>query len=324
MPVIPDNVGPFSFPKRDEDWQVLRNLRLRGDLIVEGNSNLGGGGALTDGDKGDIVISGSGAVFTIDAGVVSNAKLAAIATARFKGRTSGGSGEVEDLTGAQATALLSAVVGDAGAGGTKGLVPAPGAGDAAAGKFLKADGTFALPLAADTDSAPDNADYLVKTLHTGLSAERAVGDTATITADWSGANAVSFNVVKATAAEVRSCASNKVLTADLIESASALVALTDASPIVFDWDAGINRSLTKASNSQLQNPTNGQPGTWRTIIVTQDGTGNRTMSYDTQYQFPGGTEPVLTPTATTGVTVLNIFCVTSSLFYVFSALDMKV
>lgn len=43
------------------------------------------------------------------------------------------------------TALLSAVVGDSGSGGTKGLVPAPAAGDAAAGKFLKADGTFDVP-----------------------------------------------------------------------------------------------------------------------------------------------------------------------------------
>ncbi len=48
-------------------------------------------------------------------------------------------------THTQATADLDLVVGDTGSGGTKGLVPAPGAGDAAAGKFLKADGTFAVP-----------------------------------------------------------------------------------------------------------------------------------------------------------------------------------
>ena len=36
-------------------------------------------------------------------------------------------------------------VGDGGAGGTAGIVPAPGAGDAAAGKFLKADGTWTAP-----------------------------------------------------------------------------------------------------------------------------------------------------------------------------------
>lgn len=41
-----------------------------------------------------------------------------------------------------ATTFLDVLVGDAGAGGTKGLVPAPAAGDAAAGKFLKANGTW--------------------------------------------------------------------------------------------------------------------------------------------------------------------------------------
>ena len=40
---------------------------------------------------------------------------------------------------------LSAFTGDAGAGGAKGLVPAPASGDAAALKFLKADGTWAVP-----------------------------------------------------------------------------------------------------------------------------------------------------------------------------------
>jgi hypothetical protein len=37
------------------------------------------------------------------------------------------------------------MVGDTGSGGADGLVPAPPAGSAAAGKFLKADGTFAIP-----------------------------------------------------------------------------------------------------------------------------------------------------------------------------------
>lgn len=38
-----------------------------------------------------------------------------------------------------------AMVGDTGSGGTAGNVPAPASGDAAAGKFLKADGTWAVP-----------------------------------------------------------------------------------------------------------------------------------------------------------------------------------
>src|SRR6185369_877403 len=49
------------------------------------------------------------------------------------------------VTLANLTKGLSVVVGDSGSGGTKGLVPAPASGDAAAGKFLKADGTFAIP-----------------------------------------------------------------------------------------------------------------------------------------------------------------------------------
>jgi hypothetical protein len=41
--------------------------------------------------------------------------------------------------------VLAVMTGDAGTGGNVGYVPAPGAGDAAAGKYLKADGTFAVP-----------------------------------------------------------------------------------------------------------------------------------------------------------------------------------
>lgn len=82
---------------------------------------------------------------TIASKAVTNAKLADVATATFKGRTTAATGVPEDLTVTQATALLNAFVGDSGAGGTKGLVPAPATGDAAAGKYLKADGTFAVP-----------------------------------------------------------------------------------------------------------------------------------------------------------------------------------
>src|SRR5688572_5078796 len=51
----------------------------------------------------------------------------------------------QQVSFANVTKAISVMVGDSGSGGTKGLVPAPGAGDAAAGKFLKADGTFAVP-----------------------------------------------------------------------------------------------------------------------------------------------------------------------------------
>ena len=94
-------------------------------------------GGIADGDKGDVTVSGSGAVWTLDAGVVGNAKLASVAPATFKGRVTAGSGAPEDLTAAQATALLDPVT-----SGAKGLAPASGGGTA---NFLRADGTWAAP-----------------------------------------------------------------------------------------------------------------------------------------------------------------------------------
>jgi hypothetical protein len=55
---------------------------------------------------------------------------------------SAGTGAPTALTAAQATAIMNAFTGDSGAGGVKGLVPAPAAGDAAAVKVLCADGTW--------------------------------------------------------------------------------------------------------------------------------------------------------------------------------------
>lgn len=106
-------------------------------------SASGGGGGLTDGDKGDVSVSGGGATITIDAGVVGNSKLADMATARLKGRATAGSGAPEDLTGTQVTAMLDDFVGS-GASNKKGMVPAPGATPGTT-KFLREDGSWAVP-----------------------------------------------------------------------------------------------------------------------------------------------------------------------------------
>ena len=60
-------------------------------------------------------------------------------------------------TVAGATARLNAFVGDSGAGGTKGLVPAPAAGDAAANKYLKSDGTWATAGVVGPGSSTDDS-----------------------------------------------------------------------------------------------------------------------------------------------------------------------
>lgn len=68
---------------------------------------VGGGGGVSDGDRGDITVSGSGAVWTIDPGAVTLAKMAAIGTASFLGRNTVGSGAPEVLTPTQARGILN-------------------------------------------------------------------------------------------------------------------------------------------------------------------------------------------------------------------------
>src|SRR5262245_26267897 len=71
------------------------------------------------------------------------AESANMRAATILGRASGvGVAPAQDLTATQATAILDAFVGDSGTGGTKGLVPAPAAGYAAANKFLAANGRW--------------------------------------------------------------------------------------------------------------------------------------------------------------------------------------
>ncbi len=64
-------------------------------------------GGVTDGDKGDITVSGTGATWTMDANTVNNVKLADVPTATLKGRVTAAAGDPEDLTVAQAKTLLN-------------------------------------------------------------------------------------------------------------------------------------------------------------------------------------------------------------------------
>lgn len=83
-------------------------------------------------------------------------------------------------TPTQVTADLITAIGDSGSGGTKGLVPAAGAGDTAAGKFLKADMSYAVP-----SSGPSTLLYSNQSIPAALTStsETAFGATYTIGAN---------------------------------------------------------------------------------------------------------------------------------------------
>lgn len=120
-------------------------------------------------------------------------------------------------------------------------------------------------------------------------------------------------VEKATDAEVYAATANKYLAADHVETASGLVSLTDAATIAVDWDAFINAQVSLTADRTLGNPTNGQPGTYRTILLKgSDGTP-RQLSFGNQYL---GAVPAIGTVANDTWYLLTIRCITTTHFVV--------
>jgi hypothetical protein len=73
--------------------------------------------------------------------------------------------------------------------------------------------------------------------------------------------------------------------------------LTDGATI--SWDASANQvtSVTIADNRTMAAPTNLVDGAVYLLMIIQDTTGSRTMSWNAVFKFTGGTAPTLTTTA---------------------------
>ena len=80
-------------------------------------------------------------------------------------------------------------------------------------------------------------------------------------------------------------------------SSGTITALTDGATITPDFSAANNFSVTLGGNRTLANPTNLTAGQSGAIVITQDGTGSRTLAYGSYWKFPSGSAPVLTTTA---------------------------
>ena len=76
-----------------------------------------------------------------------------------------------------------------------------------------------------------------------------------------------------------------------------ITTLTDAASIGVDFLTGNNFLVTLTDNRTLAAPSNATAGQTGIIYVLQDGTGNRTLGYNTVYKFVSGSAPVLTTTA---------------------------
>ena len=132
--------GQASDPAAPPDGTIWLNsttgevkMRSAGATVVIATGGIG----LTDGDKGDMTVSANGTVWTVDAAAITNAKLANMPSATFKGRVAAGSGPATDITAAEAASILPVFTAT-----EKGLAPASSGGTTT---FLRADGTWAAP-----------------------------------------------------------------------------------------------------------------------------------------------------------------------------------
>ena len=91
----------------------------------------------------------------------------------------------------------------------------------------------------------------------------------------------------------------------------AITTLTSAATITPDFDDNVNFQVTLGTNATLANPSNITAGQSGVIVVTQDGTGSRTLSFGSNFKFAGGTAPTLTTTAS-AVDVIAYFCESTS------------
>ncbi len=138
------------------DFPTLNQNTTGNAATVTTNANLTG------------PVTSVGNTTSITANSITNAMLAQSASKTFRGRISAGSGNVEELTTAQATEMLTPFTST-----TQGVVPASGGGTST---FLRADGTFAAPggnyrtlVTLDADVINNNATLNTLADVTGLS-----------------------------------------------------------------------------------------------------------------------------------------------------------
>lgn len=142
------------------------------------------GGSLTDGDKGDITVSASGATWTIDNQAVTYAKIQNVTDARLLGRSAGSAGSVQEISIGSGLSLSGGILSSVAGGGsvtTVSVVSANGfAGTVANASstpaitlsttvtgLLKGNGTAISAAVANTDYLPVDDPLYTGTLSTG-------------------------------------------------------------------------------------------------------------------------------------------------------------
>jgi hypothetical protein len=104
-------------------------------------------------------------------------------------------------------------------------------------------------------------------------------------------------------------------------SAQTTVAVSVNNTVGYNFGTSNNFVTTLTNNATLKNPINQEPGQSGIIYMIQDGTGSRTLSFGTYWEFEGGTAPTLS-TAANAVDVLIYNVRTTTAISTFSVLNI--
>ena len=133
------------------------------------------------------------------------------------------------------------------------------------------------------------------------------GSTITFASNLSTGDVIDFILVLGNSLDIGTPSDNTVSTAKLASDSVTTAkigfsesTLTDGSTI--DWNAETQDvcKVTLGGNRTLNAPTNATAGQFISILVQQDSTGSRTLTWNAIYEFKDDTAPTLTTTASKG------------------------
>lgn len=174
------------------------------------------------------------------------------------------------------------------------LVPlAPGT----SGQFLKTQGASANPIWATLAGGGDM--LAANNLSDVVNANTAFNNIKQA-ATYASSGAVFF----ASAADYWAATANKALETSATWAAAVPVTLVDATTVTCNFAAGINFIVTLGGSRTLK-AKNAKPGQSGSIYINQSG-GARTLGYDSNFKFAGGTAPTLSTSLSTASGALDV------------------